>query len=130
MEHSSGLKNELFYTHDHEWIDFHDSVAYVGVCAFKLTGLRKIQRVVFESSSDFIKAGGVLATIFSMEYEITVDAEILTYNEELSGDNRDILLQQPEKNGWMAFIFPSSRAKREHLLLPEQYLLKNKRFSN
>lgn len=134
MNNPPGLKNDLYYTHDHEWIDFQGSVAYVGVGAFKLTGIRKIQRVEFAGCGDRIKAEDVLTTIFSVEYKITihmpVDAEVLCYNEQLSGDNREILLQQPEKNGWIAFIFPISSVDRKDLLLPEQYLLKNKRLFN
>jgi len=124
-------KNDLYYTHDHEWVNFLGSVAYVGVCAFKLTGIRQIRQVEFECLRDFKKAGDMLATIFSGEYKIPVhmpvDGEVLGYNEALLDGNRDILLQQPEKNGWIVFIVPSSISERSGLLLPEQYMNRNKR---
>jgi glycine cleavage system H protein len=124
-------KNDLYYTHDHEWVNFLGSVAYVGVCAFKLTGIRQIRQVEFECLRDFKKAGDMLATIFSGECKIPVhmpvDGEVLGYNEALLDDNRDILLRQPEKNGWIVFIVPSSISERSGLLLPEQYMNRNKR---
>lgn len=130
MDNSHGPVNALYYTCDHEWVNFHGSLAYVGVCAFKLTGIKRIQRVVFESSKGPQKKGDLLATFFSEEYKIPVhmpvDGEVLGYNEDLLGDRRDIVLQQPEKNGWVAFIFPSARHERNGLLLPEQYAKNNK----
>ncbi|HEX9510205.1 MAG TPA: hypothetical protein VF939_06960 [Puia sp.] len=130
MKNSREIKNDLYYTHDHEWVNFRGSVAYVGVCAFKLTGIRQIQQVEFERSRNSKKAGEILAIVLSGEYKIPihmpVDGEVLSFNEELLGDKLNILLEQPEQTGWVAFIFPSSLQGRNDLLLPEQYLINNK----
>jgi glycine cleavage system H protein len=130
MENFGDRKNVYYYTRDHEWISFRGSVAYVGVCAFKLTGIKQIQQIEFEQINNFKKAGELLAIVHSGEYKIPiympVDGKIYVCNDELSGDNRNILIQQPEQAGWVAIIFPASPDEREGLLLHEQYLLNNK----
>ena len=42
----SGTK-DLYFTKDHEWIDFQGSVAYVGISYFKLIGFKEIQELIF-----------------------------------------------------------------------------------
>jgi|SRR5579859_1511738 len=102
METPRAPKNELFYTRDHEWINFRDSVAYTGVCAFKLTGIRQIRQIEFANCENFKKAGEILAVIFSGDYQIPVhmpvDGEVICYNEALLGGNQEILLEQPERD--------------------------------
>jgi len=124
------FQNALYYTHDHEWIDFQGPVAHVGVCAFKLTGIKQIRQVEFKQGRDLKKAGEILAIIHSGEYKIPihmpVDGEILSYNEELSSDKQNILLEQPERSRWVAFIVPSVPHEQNGLLSPEQYQAKNK----
>ncbi|MBN9383565.1 MAG: hypothetical protein J0H74_22595 [Chitinophagaceae bacterium] len=130
MKSSPTFENILYYTHDHEWINFQGSLAYVGVCAFKLTGIKQIGRIEFDDSGDMKRAGDLLAIIHSGEYKIPihmpVDGEVLTYNPELSNDWRNMLLQQPEHIGWVAFIFPHTLYEQNGLLSPEQYQAMNK----
>jgi glycine cleavage system H protein len=130
MKNSRGFESALYYTRDHEWIKYQKSVAFVGVCAFKLTGIKQIQQIEFKQSSDLKKAGEILAIIHSAEYKIPVhmpvDGEVLGYNEELSDLPQDILLLQPELNVWLAFIFPSAPHERNGLLSPEQYQAANR----
>ncbi|MDO6430363.1 hypothetical protein Q4E93_07190 [Flavitalea sp. BT771] len=125
MKGSPGFKNALYYTHDHEWINFQGAAAYVGVSALKLTGIKQIERVEFDRSADMKRAGDLLAIVHSGNNKIPVhmpvDGEVLTYNQELSGDWRNMLLQQPERNGWVAFIFPHTLYEQSGLLSPEQY---------
>lgn len=130
MENLSGLKNNHYYTQDHEWVNFLGSVAYVGVCAFKLTGIRQIREIEFGRSGEFIKAGELLAIVYSGDYKIPVhmpvDGEVIRYNEELQDDKGGSLLQNSEQQGWVALIYPSSLHDRKDLLLPEQYQIVNK----
>ena len=127
-------KKDLYYTHDHEWVDFRGSVAYVGVCAFKLKGIKHVQQIEFEINNGFKKCGEVLATVLSEDYSIPihmpVEGKILNLNELLLKDGYDILLQQPEQNGWVALIVPSSPYDRYGLLMPEQYKMNKMRKSH
>ncbi|SEN98147.1 hypothetical protein SAMN05660816_01801 [Niastella yeongjuensis] len=45
MEAPNTIKRNLYYTNDHEWIDFQGVVAYVGVCRFKLSGFKEIHKI-------------------------------------------------------------------------------------
>lgn len=130
MKNSQEYKSVLYYTLDHEWINFRGPVAYVGICAFKLTGIKQVDRVEFNHSGDMKRAGDLLAIVHSGEYKIPVhmpvDGEVLNYNAELSSGRRDVLLRQPERNGWVAFIFPHILYEQSGLISPEQYEAINK----
>lgn len=121
---------DLFYTKDHEWIDFQGTVAYTGVCSFKLLGFKEIQQIAFADSSGFKKQGEVIATIKYNDYQIEahmpVDGKVVEVNEALLSGDQNVLLQQPEKSGWIALIIPSQPYERKDLLLPKQYQMNGK----
>jgi glycine cleavage system H protein len=52
METPNLIKRNIYYTNDHEWIDFQGSVAYIGVCRFKLSGFKEIHMIKFTEISD------------------------------------------------------------------------------
>lgn len=115
----------LFYTNDHEWIDFQGSVAYVGVCSFKLTGIKEIHQVIFSENPDLIDRGEAIASIQYDDYRILVHmpvvGKIVSFNDVLLTDEKSILLQQPEDNGWIALIVPDQHKERAGLQSPEDY---------
>src|SRR5687768_6091467 len=104
MNAKAANKN-LFYTNDHEWIDFQGAVAYVGVCTFKLTGIKEIHHVIYAENPDLIDQGEAIACIQYDDYSILVHmpvvGKIISYNDVLLTDDKSILLQQPEDNGWI-----------------------------
>ena len=94
-------KKELYYTKDHEWIDFQGLVAFVGVCSFKLLGFNQIQQIVFANYPDFKKQGEVIATInykdCKIQVNMPVDGKIIDLNKKLLTGKPNILLQAAEK---------------------------------
>jgi glycine cleavage system H protein len=58
------LKRNLYFTRDHEWIDFQGSIAYTGVCPFKLKGIKNIDKIVFSQSGIICKAGDTIGSIY------------------------------------------------------------------
>src|SRR5688572_28135518 len=100
-----------FYTTDHEWIDFHGTVAYTGVCSFKLIGFKEIHQLSFNAAPGFLKRGELIATIKYNDYQIEarmpVDGKIAQINEELSGSRLNRLLQNAETSAWLAQIIPA-----------------------
>jgi glycine cleavage system H protein len=48
MNTEKTINKDLYYTKDHEWIDFRGAVANTGVCNFKLLGFKKIHQVQFK----------------------------------------------------------------------------------
>lgn len=121
---------DLYYTHDHEWIDFHGSLAYIGVCGFKLSGFKEIHKIHFNNPSGFKKKGEIIASVTYKDYQIEihmpVDGRLMQFNEILLSVERNTLLQNPENKGWIALIVPSSPGERTDLLLPHQYRMKSK----
>lgn len=121
---------DLFYTHDHEWIYFQGTVAYVGVCSFKLTGFKEIHQISFREPSGFKKKGDVIATVKYNDYQIDahmpVDGKVVQVNETLSSGDQNVLLQHPENSGWIALIVPAQPYERKDLLLPKQYRMNGK----
>ena len=103
------LGKDIYYTNDHEWIDFNGKYAYVGVCKFKLTGIGNIKAIEFHAHGGLVKKGQVLATVISDDYNIPVHMPVDGWFVE---NNRALLLnpsltsQQAGKDGWIALIKP------------------------
>lgn len=131
MSKSKFVKRDLYYTDDHEWIDYQGSVAYVGICEFKLKGIKQVHQMLFPEMQGVMKKGEVIATIHYEDYKISihmpVDGKIVSINEALLPEGNNLLLTQPENNGWVALIVPSQPYERKGLLQPEQYRILTKR---
>ncbi len=118
-------ERDLYYTNDHDWIDFQGKVAYVGVCRFKLTGFREVQQLIVQEPLGFKTKGQIIATIRYNDYivdaRMPVDGKVVQLNDLLLTGDYSILAQQPEHNGWIALIIPAEPKDRDELLSPEQY---------
>lgn len=125
MNRGKTQKKGLYYTNDHEWIDFQGSVAYIGVCEFKLKGILHVEQIAFPISEGIKKQGEVIATVQYDDYLIPVhmpvDGKVISLNDAITQGSKDILLQQPESNGWIALIVPDKPNERQGLMLQEQY---------
>lgn len=123
-------KKDLYYTKDHEWIDFQGTIAYIGVSSFKLIGFKEIQQVIFNKPSGFKKGGDLIATIKYNDYRIEaympVDGKVMEINTNLIYGDKNLLLQQAESKSWIALIVPSQPYERKDLLLPKQYQMNGK----
>lgn len=130
MNFKRSPNRDLYYTKDHEWVDFQGTVAYTGVCGFKLLGFKSIQQLTFTGSTGFKMKGEVIATItyndFQIEAHMPVDGNLLNVNETLLTGDPNVLLQYPEGNGWIAKIIPAQPYERKELLLPMQYQMNGK----
>ena len=130
MNKQKNSKKDIYYTADHEWIDFQGSVAYIGICNFKLIGFKEIHQIRFNEFSGFKKKAEVIAIITYNDYQIEahmpVDGKIIQVNEMLTSGNQNYLLQNAENSGWIALIIPSQPYERKGLMLPRQYQLNGK----
>jgi len=130
MNKQLSTRKDQYYTKDHEWIDFQGTVAYTGICKFKLTGLKQIQEISFNEPAGFKKQGEVIATVkyndYLIEAHMPVDGKVLQVNEKLVSGNPNILLDCSESSAWIALIVPSLPHERKDLLLPKQYQMNGK----
>jgi len=127
---TSKPKRDLYYTMDYEWIDFQGSVAYIGICPFKLTGIKEIQKIEFSKDNNSKKCGEVVASILYEDYKIDVhmpvSGKILSINNAILFGNKNIVLQEPENSGYIALIVPSSPYDRQGLTISEKYRMSTK----
>lgn len=130
MHSQKAANKDLYYTSDHEWINFQGSVAYTGVCSFKLLGFKEIQQLNFAGSPGFMKRGDLIAIIkyndYQVEARMPVDGNLVELNETLMHGNLNDLLKYAESSGWIAKIAPSEPYERKGLLLPKQYQMNGK----
>lgn len=125
MNVAKSTKRDLYYSNDHEWIDFQGAVAYIGICAFKMKGIRNIEQIVLKEGSTVKHRGELVAVIHCEEYRIDVHmpvtGSIISTNESLFNQERHLLLEEPEDAGWIALIVPVIPFDRTDLLSIEQY---------
>jgi len=130
MSREKSANKDQYYTKDHEWIDFQGSLAYIGVCSFKLLGFKEIQQITFNEPSGFKKQGDVIATVeyndYKIEAHMPVDGKLVQVNDLLLSGDQNILRQDPENIGWIALIAPSQPYERKDLLPPVQYRMNSK----
>ena len=130
MNITQTTKRDLYYTKDHEWIDFQGIIAYIGICKFKLTGFKQIQSINFNEAVGFKKQGDVIATViyndYAIEIHMPVDGKVLSVNDKLVNGNLNILLDCSESSAWIALIEASDPLERNDLLLPKQYQMNGK----
>lgn len=123
---------DLYYTKDHEWVNFQGSVAYTGVCKFKLTGFRKIHQIDY-SDTGFTKQGDIIATIIYGDYRINahmpVDGKIMQVNDNLVNMDHGMLLESIESTAWLVKFIPAKPYDRTDLLLPKQYQMNNNKYA-
>lgn len=127
----NSIKTELYYTSDHDWIEFQGSVAYVGVCSFKLTGFRQIQEIVFSDLSSDLKKGDTIASIryndYRIEAKMPVDGKVIEINDKFSEGSFGTLREDAEGDGWLCLIALNSPEDRHGLIPPDQYKFRTNR---
>ncbi len=123
------VKKDLYYTKEHEWIDFQGSIAYIGVSNFKLTGFNAVEEIIFNDASGFKQKGELMATIkykdFLVDVNMPVDGKIMETNSLFNGDPT-YLVKNAETTGWIALIVPSQPYEREGLIVPKLYQMNGK----
>ena len=133
MGNSKPVMRDLYYTLNHEWIDFQGTVAYIGVCNFRLLGIKQIKKIVFSKKSGFKNQAEAIAFIHGKDCKVPVhmpvDGKIISLNDGKPLIDQNTLQMQPENNGWLALIGLKKPYERKGLMQFEQYRLFTKRRS-
>jgi len=113
------------FTSDHEWVDFNGTVGFVGISAFKLKEIKKIDSIKWHRQHGTVSKGILVAELIAGDYRIPVHAPvscvILGPNRKLA-DNLDLILESSQDNGWVFFITPLKFGNTpEPLLSPDEY---------
>lgn len=124
MKITANTRPRMHFTYDHEWIDYNGTVAFVGVSAFKLKGLKNIDKIKWHKYKGTIEKGTLIAELHSEDYIIPIHTPVtckfLGPNPKLEG-NLNLILTSPQDGGWVFFITPVKFSAQEPLLSPDDY---------
>lgn len=118
--------DELFYTKEHDWIRFSDTIAYIGIAGFKLTGIPKIDDIgLFDyQKGSAIEVGAMLLHLHYRDYIIPMHAPVsctlLETNPIISEGLWESIIKEPEGEGWLFKVAPAYR-ENGSLLHPSFY---------
>lgn len=118
--------DELFYTKEHDWVRFSDSIAHIGIARFKLTGIPKIDDIgLFDyRKGNTIEGGTILLQLHYRDYIIPMHAPVtctlLEINPIIREGLWECIVKDPEGDGWLFKVTPKHR-ENGSLLHPSFY---------
>jgi len=117
------IRNDLFYSNDHEWVRVEGNKAYVGITDFAQHSLGEIVYVELPEVGDELSAGDVFSVIESVKAAsdsyLPVSGKIIEVNEELS-DSPQLINEDPYGN-WIVVVEMTDKSELDDLMNAEQY---------
>lgn len=127
MNPDNTVKRDLYYTNSHEWIDFRNTEAFIGITYFRLSGVKQIKKIEFVRVYGFKKRGEVLANIQfdsrRFQVHMPVEGSIICINDTDLLVNQNLLLSKPETDGWLVKILIGQPCQKKGLIPFEEYNL-------
>ena len=118
------VPNHLLYTKDHEWVEFKEEYALVGITDYAQSQLGDVIFVEFpEIGEDLISGssfGEVEAVKTVSDLFAPISGKVLSINEEIE-DTPDLVNSDPYKKGWLVKISPSNYEEKDGLMNFEEY---------
>ena len=118
------VPNHLLYTKDHEWIEFKDDYAIVGITDYAQSQLGDVifvelpeigEDLLSGSSFGEVEAVKTVADLFA-----PISGKVLSVNEEIE-DAPDLVNSDPYEKGWLIKISPSKYDEKDDLMNFEAY---------
>lgn len=114
----------MYYTQDHEWIDFLGLSALTGILTTKLSNMDKVEQAAFCPVPVPLEQGAVIAEFRSASATVTVytpvTGRVVAINPRLL-NNPSLLLNGEKHSIWIAKISPAAPYERKGLLPAQQY---------
>ena len=118
------VKNDLYYSEDHEWVREEEDYLVIGVTDFAQEELGDIVFVELpEVEEEFDKddSFGVLESVKAVsDTFIPVSGRIIEVNENLL-DNPELINDDPYGEGWLIKVDPADDTELDELLSAEEY---------
>jgi glycine cleavage system H protein len=118
------VKEDLYYSEDHEWVRAEDDYLVIGVTDFAQEELGDIVFVELpEVEEEFDKddSFGVLESVKAVsDTFIPVSGRIIEINENLL-DNPELINDDPFGEGWLIKVDPADDSELDELLSAEEY---------
>ena len=118
------VPNHLLYTKDHEWIDFKDDYAIVGITDYAQSQLGDVIFVEFPEIGEDLQSGSSFGEVEAVktvaDLFAPISGKVLYVNEEIE-DAPDLVNSDPYEKGWLIKISPSNHEEKEDLMNFEEY---------
>lgn len=118
------VKDDLYYSEDHEWVRTEEDCLVIGVSDFAQDELGDIVFVELPEVDDELEKGdsfGVLESVKAVsDTFIPVSGKIIEVNEDLL-DNPELINDDPYGEGWLIKIDPTDDSELDELLSAEEY---------
>ena len=118
------VPNHLLYTKDHEWVEFKEEYAIVGITDYAQSQLGDVIFVEFPEIGEDLNSGSSFGEVEAVktvsDLFLPVAGEILEFNESLE-DNPEKVNSDPYSSGWMIKMKVSNINDISSLLNSNQY---------
>ena len=118
------LLNHLFYTKEHEWIEFKDDLAIVGITDYAQSQLGDVIFVEFPEIGANLDLGSSFGEIEAVktvsDLFAPISGDIISINDEIE-DTPDLVNTDPYGEGWLIKISPTKNEQKEKLMDADEY---------
>ncbi len=114
----------VYYTKDHEWVRIEGISGTVGITAYAANQLGDITFVELPKTGKTVKLGDVLCSIESVKAASDIFAPmsgVVKSENEILGENPELVNRSPEEEGWIAVIELSEPAEKTALMDRKAY---------
>ena len=118
------VPNHLLYTKDHEWVEFKEEYAIVGITDYAQSQLGDVIFVEFPEIGQDLNSGSSFGEVEAVktvsDLFAPISGKVLSVNEEIE-NTPDLVNSDPYKKGWLVKISPSNYEEKEGLMNFEEY---------
>tara|TARA_B100000945_G_scaffold166934_1_gene133806 strand:+ start:366 stop:743 length:378 start_codon:yes stop_codon:yes gene_type:complete len=118
------LPNHLLYTKEHEWIEFKDDLAIVGITDYAQSQLGDVIFVEFPEIGANLDIGSSFGEIEAVktvsDLFAPISGNVISINDEIE-DTPDLVNTDPYGKGWLIKMSPTKDEQKEKLMDADEY---------
>ena len=118
------LPNHLLYTKEHEWIEFKDDLAIVGITDYAQSQLGDVIFVEFPEIGANLDIGSSFGEIEAVktvsDLFAPISGNVISINDEIE-DTPDLVNIDPYGKGWLIKMSPTIDEQKEKLMDADGY---------
>ena len=118
------VPKHLLYTKDHEWVEFKEEYAIVGITDYAQSQLGDVIFVEFPEIGEDLHSGSSFGEVEAVktvsDLFSPISGKVLSVNEEIE-DTPDLVNSDPYEKGWLIKISPSKQDEKDCLMNFEEY---------
>ena len=118
------LPNHLLYTKEHEWIEFKDDLAIVGITDYAQSQLGDVIFVEFPQIGANLDIGSSFGEIEAVktvsDLFAPISGNVISINDEIE-NTPDLVNTDPYGEGWLIKISPTKNEQKEELMDADEY---------